>query len=68
MAKAVRYAIMIAALLLAAWVVESMGSGWAWLLAIAICLGGAILAEAVFRRLAPAKPGAPDNRGGDTQR
>jgi hypothetical protein len=67
-AKAVRYAIIIAALLLAAWVLESMASAWAWLPAIAICLGGAILAEVVFRRLAPPKPDGPDNRGGDAQR
>jgi hypothetical protein len=67
MAKAVRYGIIIAALLLAAWVLESMASAWAWLPAIAICLGGAILAEVVFRRLAP-KPHSPDRRGGDARR
>ena len=68
MAQAVRYAIIIAALLLAAWVFESMASAWAWLPAIAICVGGAILSEVVFRRLAPAKPDRPDKRGGDAQR
>jgi hypothetical protein len=67
MAQAVRYAIIIAALLLAAWVFETMASAWAWLPAIAVCLGGAILAEVVFRRLAP-KPHSPDRRGGDARR
>jgi hypothetical protein len=68
MAQAVRYAIIIAGLLLAAWVFESMASAWAWLPAIAICLGGAILAEVVFRWLTPAKPDGADKRGGGVQR
>ena len=64
MAQAIRYGIIIAALLLAAWVFESMASPWGWLPAIAICLAGAILAEIVFRRLVRNRPDAADNRDG----